>query len=211
MSEVLLEALERDEKGNKVRKNGFVPGIIYGSGEKENKSVKFQADKLDTCLRKLSGKKVKVKLGEEIQTGFIKETQRAPITGKLMHIDIQVAGSEDMVRMKLPVIFEGREKLELKGLMLDVHASQVTLHGMEKDLPEKLTIDIGDKNAGDIITASMLKLGAGLKLVGDPDEILAIINEPQIEEEETEPKTESTNANATDASATDAQAPESQN
>lgn len=179
MNGTLLEAQQRNEKGSKVRRNGFVPGIIYGSGEKENKPVKFQADKLEAYLKKLSGKKVQVKLGEEIQTGFIKEMQREPATGKIIHIDIQVAGLNDIVKMKLPVIYEGRGKLESQGLVLDINISEVTLHGMEKDMPEKIIIDAGDKKAGDVITASMLELGEGLKLVDDPDEVMATVNEPQ--------------------------------
>lgn len=186
MNETLLEAQERNEKASSLRKNGFVPGVIYGKGLKESKSVKFDAKKMDNYLKSLSGRKVQVKLNGSTQTGFIREIQREPVSGKMTHIDIQIAGLNDNVKMKLPVVFEGRTKLEAHGLLLDVHASEVTVFGKEKDIPESIMVDVSEGKVGDVIDVASLTVGNGVKLLDEAHEVLAIITEPKRVQEDKE-------------------------
>jgi large subunit ribosomal protein L25 len=104
----------------------------------------------------------------------------------LTHIDIQIAGLNDIIRMKLPVIYEGRNKLESSGLLLVVYVSEVIVHGIEKDIPESIIFDVSDKRAGDVINASMITLNNGVKLLDGTNEVLAVVSEPKRVETEVE-------------------------
>ena len=41
MSETILRADARDETARKVRDEGFIPGVIYGTGVQDGMPIKF--------------------------------------------------------------------------------------------------------------------------------------------------------------------------
>jgi ribosomal protein L25, Ctc-form len=179
MNGTLLEAYERSEKGSKVRKEGFVPGVVYGTAMQGSKSVKFQSDKIQMYLKNNTGRKVQFKLGQTVHTGFIKEIQRESVSNMITHIDIQAAGLDDKIKMKLPVVFHGRTRLESSGLILDEYLSKVSVYGKEKDIPDEISFDVSDKKAGSVIKVSNLAAINGVKFLDEPNEVIAIINEPK--------------------------------
>lgn len=193
MSGTLLEAFERTERGNKTRKSGFIPGILYGSGLKESRMVKFETEKLENDLSKTSNKKIKVKLGEDVEDGFIKEVQREPVSKRVLHIDIQVAKGTDIVKVQVPVAIEGRAALESQGLILDIQSQELTIHGAEQDIPENIVVDVSNLKVGDAITVSRIKVRDGLKIVDEPTKVIASASVPKEEEVETETEDTTTN------------------
>ncbi|MDD2499136.1 MAG: 50S ribosomal protein L25 [Desulfitobacteriaceae bacterium] len=191
MEETILNALERTEKPKIVRAAGFIPGVIYGDGVAQASSVKFEAMALNKILTKHgSNAKVWVKYGSNKRFGFIKDIQRNPIEGKVIHIDVQLVSEDQEVRMQLPITFNGRAELEHKSLFLQVNKSDIEVLGKASLIPDGVVFDVSEKQLGDTVTIDDFNLDKQIKANDREDEIYAVViaQKQQIEEEPAEEK-----------------------
>lgn len=82
MSEFVICAVERAEKPNKVRKQGFIPGVVYGKDIKST-SIKLDQKEYKKLLQgHAKNTKVRVKLGNEVKHCIIKEVQKDSVNGQ---------------------------------------------------------------------------------------------------------------------------------
>ncbi|MDK2799811.1 MAG: large subunit ribosomal protein [Clostridiales bacterium] len=182
MEEILIRAIERKEKPKKARRDGFAPGVIYGEGFEKGLPVKFEMLKLKRFLKKHDeSAKIWFKIREEQKYGIIKEVQRDPITGDIMHIDIQVITEGDRVNVKLPIVYKGKEALEQKKLLLQIFISELEVSGETDFLPESIIVNVKNKKPGQPITVRDIQLDAHLKIHHDANEVLAVITVPEEE------------------------------
>jgi len=183
MSEAVISAQLRNEKANKARRQGFIPGVIYG---KDVRSASIKVDQKE--FRKvLQGRKVFrviLKLGDEAKNCIIKEVQRDPINGQILHVDFQTIHSDDIIRLKVPIAFHGKEKLAAHQLLLQEFITEVEISGKAADLPEFISIDIGDSRLGDKITVADLKISDNIRILEDSNEILAVVSTAKFEARE---------------------------
>lgn len=182
MSEVVLCALERTEKAKKARRQGYIPGVVYGK-DITSSSIKLDEGEFRKALQgRPTTSRIKLRLGDEIKTCIIKDVQKDPINGQILHVDFQTIRSDEVIRLKVPVIFEGKEKLALKQLLLQEFIGEVEIMGKAADLPEFISIDVGNGNLGEKITVSDLNIGENIKVMDEPDEVLAVISAAKLEE-----------------------------
>jgi len=177
MSESVICAVERVEKPNKVRRQGFIPGVIYGKDMKAT-SIKLDQKELRKLLQKhTKSTRVSVKLGSEVKHCIIKEIQKDSINGQILHVELQTVRSDDIIRLKVPVVYHGKEKLAIRNQLLQEQISEVEIMGKAADIPEFVSIDVGDKQVGDKITVKDIGLGNGIKVLEEEDVIFGVISE----------------------------------
>ncbi|RKD24862.1 large subunit ribosomal protein L25 [Caminicella sporogenes DSM 14501] len=176
MSEAILRAFERTEKPKKCRRQGYVPGIIYGEGFENGQKIKIQLSEARELIKEnTKNLRLWVQIGKEKKYGVIKEIQKHPMTKEIQHIDIQAISQKDKVRLKLPVIFEGREKMEQKGQILQVLISEVEVIGKIEKIPESININVSNKELGDSVKVKDIQLDDEIKILEDVNEVLAIV------------------------------------
>jgi large subunit ribosomal protein L25 len=191
MAKAALKVMERTEKSKKVRRNGFTPGIIYGEGIKDGIPIKFEILKLRQLLKdNLTNAKLYVKLGEDNRYCIIKDIQRDPVSGSIIHVDMQAVSTDEIIKLKVPVIYNGLSNLELKRLALQIDVSELEVEGRVDVLPEAIHVDVGAKGLGDRITLKDLELEKAIKAHIDENEALAIIVAPKETADETEEEKE---------------------
>lgn len=196
MSEAVIYASERTEKVNKVRKEGFVPGVINGKGI-DSKSIKLEKSEVIKLIHEhANNAKINVKVGDKIRSCVVKEIQKEPTKGKIIHIDLQAIHDEDIIRLKVPVIFTGKEKLGIKHEILQENISEIEIMGKATDIPQAITINIGDREYGDKITAKDIQLEDGLRVVNNENEIIAVITASKEKVDESEEATEEDSSKA---------------
>ena len=176
MEKIVLNALERLEKSHKVRRKGFVPGVIYGEGLPGGVPIMFERSKIDNVLHKHGvNSKIWVKAGEDENLGIIKEIQRDPLTGATIHLDIQRISGNENITLRLPIIFSERHKLEERKLLLQINLSEIEVSGRADLLPEHVVIDVAKMNQGDIIKIKDLPLEKQIRIHHDANETVAVI------------------------------------
>ncbi len=186
MEETILNAIER-MPSKKFKETGFIPGVLYGDSIAKTTSVKFESPALNkVLLTHGSNAKVWIKYGSSKKFGFIKEVQRHPVTGKVIHLDVQLVSQTHEVRLQLPINFKGKDHLENRNLVLQVYKSEIDVFGKAALMPDVIVIDVSKKELGDTITLNDFGLDKQLKIHDGEDEIYGIITSPREEPVETE-------------------------
>jgi len=191
MEAIVLEATERTKQPGKFKEKGFVPGVLYGDNTTDSTMVKFE----EAALKKIiaahgTNAKVWVKFNNNKKSGFIKEVQKNPISGSVIHIDVQIVSKDQELKLQIPIAFKGEDELKLRQLQLQVYKSQITVIGKIAMMTDAIYVDVSEKQMGDTITLKDLDLDKQLKVHEKEDTIFGIIinlkNQPVENEVETE-------------------------
>ncbi|MFA6050439.1 MAG: 50S ribosomal protein L25, partial [Candidatus Paceibacterota bacterium] len=109
-----------------------------------------------------------------------------PITGTIRHADFYVIEKGKKLSVHVPVEFEGIAPAvkEFGGILVKV-LHEVEVEAMPKDLPHALHADVSSIVDFDThVTAGQIVLPAGVTLLTDPEEIIAMVAKPKEEVEE---------------------------
>lgn len=186
-----LTATVRKEKGKKVRRQGFVPAVIYGQGI-ESVPIKLVAADITRVLKKHGNRtRLKLKFDDYEKTGIIKDVDFNPVTSTIQHLDIQIVEKDEKVNWEIPIVYAGRDMLESRNLLLQVDISQIKVSGEANDIPDNIKIDVSDKDINDTVTMADLNLDPNITVFRPSETVLAMVksnkdNKEEVEEEETE-------------------------
>lgn len=195
MSELAFKVEEKlaNEKAKAIRRNGQTPGVIYGEFLDNPISIKIANTQLPKILKThLTSSVVPLEVNNDVKNCVIKDIQK-DMYGKIIHVDFQYVKANEVIKLKVPVTFEGQGALETNRLVLETFASEIEVQGAVEKLPEKIDIDVSDKKFEDKILAKDVTLPEGVHLVTAEDTLLAVVAGTETEEEseeETEEKTE---------------------
>lgn len=175
MVSLVLEASRREEKGKKIRKEGFIPAILYGGG-RDTVQIKLKKASLNTILRKYGERaNVRIKLDQDEKVAIIKAVDRDPLSEEILHADLQVIEETDVVNWEIPVIFTNKEVLETNRLSLVVSFSSVGVVGKVRDIPDFIEIDVGGKERNDQIKLQDLSVNPSVQFKMPLDTVLAVV------------------------------------
>lgn len=183
-----------NEKAKAIRKKGQTPGVIYGEALENPISIKIANTQLPKIFKThLTSSVVPLEVNNDVKNCVIKDIQK-DMYGKVIHVDFQYVKANEVIKLKVPVTFEGQGALETNRLVLETFASEIEVQGAVEKLPEKIEIDVSNKKFEDKILAKDITLPEGVHLVTAEDTLLALVagteGEPEEEEAETDEKTE---------------------
>lgn len=178
MKETILEAIERIKQPGKFKEIGFVPGVLYGDGVDVATPIKFEELALTKVITNHgSNAKVWIKYNNNKKFGFIKEVQKHPVSGSVIHIDVQIVSKDHEIKLQIPIVFKGEDDLTHRELQLQVYKSEITAFGKIALMPGAIYVDVSDKKLGDTITLSNFDLSKQLNVSEKEDEVYGrIIN-----------------------------------
>jgi large subunit ribosomal protein L25 len=187
---IVMEPRVKSGKGaiGKLRKEGFTPCVFYGPELSEPVVGKVDTTRVGRLLNRGHWETMRVSLklpsGEE-EMCIVREVQRNPLTGKLVHIDFMRLLKGRKVTVNVPVRVHGKETcpgIKEGGVLENLHEIQVETLPMT--IPEFIDVDISNLALGDMIHVKDLDLGGDLSLLADPEEVVAIVAVPKVVEEE---------------------------
>lgn len=159
-----LKVLERAEKPHVSRREGFTPGVIFGGGIKEGISIKFEIGQFNKILKhRVQNARLQLVLGDTTRFCLVKDVQKEVLSGKILHVGFQAVSENEIVKLKIPINYEGVGSLEAQKLLLLTNEMEIELEGALSLLPESISVEVGDKKAGDKVLVSDLKLNSGIK------------------------------------------------
>jgi len=186
-----LSVERREQVGSKktaiLRAEGIVPGVLYGSGLGQDKPELVQVDSLE--LTKLLSKieestLVNVVLENKIYPTLVKDIQKNPLKSEILSIDFFAPNLNEEVETPVALEFEGISQSEKIGNTLIKIHQEIEVKALPKDLPDYIVVDLTKLEAvDDVIRVSDLELPKGVEAILDGDELIAITEIPQIEEE----------------------------
>jgi len=185
----IIKAKIRDkskEKNNFLRRNDFIPAVLYGEGIK-NFSLKIEAKDFKQVYEE-AGESSLITLevdGQEFSV-LIHQIARGPINQEFLHIDFYHPSIKKKVEASIPLVFEGEAPAikELSGI-LEKQFHELEVKGLAKDLPREIIVNIeGLKTFEDKILIKDLKIPEGVTILKDAKEIVAHIAQPRDVEKE---------------------------
>jgi large subunit ribosomal protein L25 len=188
MEEVVLHAQERTITGKQVktlRLAGRLPAVIYG---KSFAPVAISLDyrEAQKVLPTISSSQlVVVDVEGSRHTALVREKQREPISGKLLHIDFLEVSMTEILRASVSIQFEGEAPAikNYNGVVV-IRTEEIDVEALPRDLPERIVVDLSNlAEIGDTIYVRDLELPAKVRILSDVDEIVVHITAPAYESE----------------------------
>lgn len=160
---VTLKVTSRSRTGksvaNHLRRSGRTPGVIYGRGE-GSIPVEVDTKELNQLLSQLGGRTplVEIQVDDRPKVrAILKAIQRNPITGALLHIDLQWIHPGEAITIAVPIQLTGQAPGVKAGGILDQHLHEIPLRGLPADIPPRIEVDISSLKTGHSIHLSDLK------------------------------------------------------
>ncbi len=167
MAEVAIKGALRNEFGKgasrRIRRDGSVPAVIYGHGEKPT-HISLPAREVGIAI-KTSNVLLNIDLGEKQELVLPKSIVRNPLKGNLEHIDLIIVRRGERVTVNVPVHASGKHDPE--GILEHVH-NTIEVEADVTSIPQALDLDITGLMAGDSKFASDVVLPEGVTLKSDP-------------------------------------------
>jgi len=188
MEKITLQAETRNITGRKVktlRREGFVPAVIYGHGF-ESLSIQVPVKDFEKVYAEAGESSVVyLNLGENNYPTIIQDVARDPVNDGFLHADFYKVRLDEKIKAKEPLNFVGESPAvkESAGILVK-NISEIEVEGFPQDLPHQIDVDISSlKEFRDHILVRDLSVSGKLKVEADPEVIVALVQEPISEEE----------------------------
>ncbi|RME44992.1 MAG: 50S ribosomal protein L25 [Chloroflexi bacterium] len=193
MEQIELRAEKRDILGKKVkriRKQGLVPGIIYGP---QIDPIPIQVDSYEllNVLRRAGANRLitlKIKGERKPHLTLARTVQRDVITRNLIHVDFQEVVLTETITTQVPIHLEGTPDIVERGeAIINQALDSIEIEALPTDLIPAITIDIsGLEEIDDAVFVRDLELPEQVTILTDPDEMIVRIGYAEMEREEAE-------------------------
>jgi large subunit ribosomal protein L25 len=185
-----LNVSARDRFGSRatrrLRREGMVPGIVYGKGDEARP---FQVPERELRHLLLEGHTLlDLQIdGSKAVPVVIKEQQHHPLRGEVMHLDCLEVRLDEEIQSEVPLELEGADQAPgvREGGVLEHVTREVTVEALPTEIPESIAVDVSEMVIGDTISLATVTPPAGTKfMVDEPEEItIATLSPPRVEEE----------------------------
>ena len=191
METVLIQTQMRDERkeqtkgaNNQLRKKGFVPGVLYG---KEIKSIPLSVSTKE--MEKIIAKKgenlfAKLSLDKggssEEYNVILKEVQRHPYKGTLVHLDFHQVSISEKINTIIPITLIGESKGVAMGGLIQQQLREINILCLPTDIPDVLEIDITNLKIGASITVADVQTSGTVEIVEEPSTVIASVLAPRV-------------------------------
>lgn len=187
-----LEVKERERLGSsesrRLRKQGLVPGVLYG--KTSARAIAVGERELRAALTGPSGLHAVLDVVLEGQSSphpsILKEYQRDPVRGYVRHIDLQEVRLDVAIQATVQVHLVGAEDAPgvKEGGVLSAPTTAVNVEALPMEVPESIEADVSGMEMGDTLRLEDLPTREGVVFLDDPHEtVIATVSAPMREEE----------------------------
>ena len=180
-----LEISSRNQTGAKeskiARKKGFVPGVLYYSGEK---AISISIEKSILLRAMNSGQRIfEINQGGESQYTMLKQVQYHPVTDEVIHIDLMRVRRSEKITISVPIVLVGDAIGVKEGGVLSQSLTQVEISCYPTDVPEQIDLNIDDLEINAALSVGDIDTGSeDIELISDASLNIASIATPVSED-----------------------------
>ena len=190
-----LDISSRNQTGTKesriARKKGFIPGVLYYSGEE---AISISIEKSILLRAMNSGQRIfEIDQDGESQYTMLKQVQYHPVTDEVIHIDLMRVRRSEKMTISVPIVLVGDAVGVKEGGVLSQSLTQVEISCYPTDVPEHIDLKIDDLeinaalSVGDLDTGSEdidLVSDASLKIVSIATPVSEEVADEEVEKDE---------------------------
>jgi large subunit ribosomal protein L25 len=179
-------AREAAQRPNSLRRDGFIPAIVYGKSS-EPKQIVLPVSSFEKIYREV-GETTLIDLqinGKETLKVLIQDAQKDPLSMKFSHADFRMIDMKEKLEANIPLNFIGESKAvkEFAGI-LNKSMDTIAVKCLPGALVSEINVDLAKlEKFGDVIRAGDVTLPEGMELVADPKIVIMTVSEPRSEKE----------------------------
>jgi large subunit ribosomal protein L25 len=181
-----LQATKRTAHGRQVRKDGAVPGVVYGH-RSEAEAVALDAREFRRVFAK-AGRTHLIDLvldGGRPQKVLIKEVQKHPRYEGPIHVDLFRIDLKEKLQIDVPISITGESPAVKRGegdLLISLHSLRVEC--LPSDIPEAIEVDVaGLEEVDDSVRVHDLHFAEGVTLLTSGDEMIVKVQAHRVADE----------------------------
>lgn len=185
--ELQLEPRTAVGKGasRKLRNAGRLPAVLYGP-KRQAVPVALEAKGLD--LKAISARRtLLVRLrSASLDVGgglaLVKDVQRHPVTGKILHADLYEVDVQSKLRVQVPLEFYGKAVGVERGGILQPLLREVEVLCFPTDIPDAIRVDVSRLDIHGVLHLSDVSVPPGVEVQYDSDDAVVTVLAPAVEE-----------------------------
>jgi large subunit ribosomal protein L25 len=166
-----IKAEPRNEVGThatkKCRKNGMLPGIVYGH---KQESLAVAVPEVE--FLRLFNKGIhlfELEMADKKENVLIKDIQYNYLGTDPIHVDFTRVDLSELVKVQVPLIIRGIPAGVQAGGVMQQSLRDIEVECLVTDIPEEIRVNVADLQLDQTLHASDIKLPEGAKLVTEPD------------------------------------------
>ena len=189
MEKIELLATDRDVLGGKVRflrRQGITPTHLFGHNVE---SVALQCDtvQLKRVLAQTGQARLislKLDKAREPRNVVVREIQRKPGTGELLHVDFYQVSMAEKIRVEVPIVLVGEAPaLKLKENFLIRELNSLSVECLPDEIPNSVELDLASlTEAEQAIHVRDITLDEGITVLNNPEQLVVKIGTRRVEE-----------------------------
>jgi large subunit ribosomal protein L25 len=190
---VKLVVQARDARGSaevrRLRKQGLVPGVIYGGGN-DPAAISVPERVLRKALTGSGGLHAILDVVVEgdgkgdPRPAILKDYQQDVISGRVSHIDLHQVRLDRPIQASVVVQLVGESAGVKEGGVLSQVSREITVEALPMEIPEHFDADVSEMQIGDTLRLADLPALEGVMFLDDPEEtVLATVTAPSVFEE----------------------------
>jgi large subunit ribosomal protein L25 len=181
-----LVVAQRDLTGSRetrrLRKQGIVPGVLYGNGDPVAISVAERE-----LRRALTGEgglhailDVEIDGAGKTRPSILKDYQVDKIRGGVTHVDLQEVRLDETIHAAVTVQLLGGEDAPgvREGGVLQQQLRELSVEALPLEVPSAIELDVSALAIGDNLRVSDVTVPAAVKLLDDPETVVASVTAP---------------------------------
>jgi large subunit ribosomal protein L25 len=148
---------------------------LYGRGG-TSAAIDLDAREFSGQIRNISESTiVKVDVEGKTYDAFVKDTQRSITEGSILHVDFYEVESGVALRAHVSLHLTGNPIGVREGGILESPLHEIEVECLPKDLPERIEVDISELKVNQSFHVRDLKLGEGVRLISNEDQVIALV------------------------------------
>jgi large subunit ribosomal protein L25 len=191
---VKLEVQVRDARGSaegrRLRKEGMIPGVIYGGGN-DPAAISVPERTLRKALTGAGGLHAILDVvvqgggdGNAARPAILKDYQQDAITGRVTHIDLHQVRLDRPIQASVVIQLVGESAGVKEGGVLSQVTREITVEALPMEIPEHIDADVSEMLVGDTLRLADVRPIEGVTFLDDLEgTVLASVSAPTVFEE----------------------------
>lgn len=198
-----LEAVQRVHKKrsemSRLRKEGRLPGIIFGADE-ENTMVHVSGRDFQRWARGGASGLLNLEVkGLGNVSVLLEGMQRDPISREVIHVDFLRVKKDTVVRTNMLLEYVGTSAGAKAGGIIQTQRTSIEIEALPANMPNLIQVDISNLEIGDVLRVGDISLPSGVTAATPAEDVLVSCVAPQMQQaNEAEDEEESGSADSTE-------------
>ena len=179
-----LNATTRSEfgkKNKKLRKEGMLPGILYGPKVEKAIPLSLKYDDFSQVYKEAGESSlIELRVEDREDVVLIRDAVIHPLTQRFIHSDFYQVPMDEKITITIPITVSGEAPaVKDEGAVLIRNIYDIEVSALPRDLPKEVVADLSSlKHIDDSILVKDLAVSDGVTFEAEEDLVIASVSAP---------------------------------